>query len=204
MREVALYKFCGNFMQDGKWSEPEIGFRGEFIAFRDGTIYGYCDELYDTEDEYKKRFIVGRFIQDGISFAKLSNSSAILPIIYSCRELKSPKEGLAENALWQSFMIVEPIFFCWGEELEIVLTEDPNPAKLSVERVRYSEKREMKIRRRTLECNLDYCVNEILFNNPEICKFLKEVKETEEDEVYMDEEDRPLWPWPFKESFAIN
>ena len=52
MKKVALYSFSGNFKQSEKWGDPDPGFRGEFIAKRDGSILGYCDELYDTEKEF--------------------------------------------------------------------------------------------------------------------------------------------------------
>jgi hypothetical protein len=182
MKEAVLYKFYGNFIQGGRWSKPEIGFSGEFIANEDGVIHGYCDELYDTKDEYKKRFIVGRLIKNGISFAKLTNSSDILPLIYSSKNLfanEEAKEDIDENALWQPFTFMDPIMVALlqgkretPKEVYVVLLGDPEPAKLTVEKIQYSKGKEEKIRERLAECNKDLIINNELFAHPEICKFL--------------------------------
>lgn len=190
MEKVALYSFSGNYRSNGKWSEPEIGFRGEFIAHRDGRIFGYCDELYDTEEEFKKRFIAGRFLLDGISFFKLSNSRKIAPILYSSVNLDDKNE---ENALWAPVgLSMDFLSFlgmaagCCTQDYEVL--DDAQMAKLVVERIEYSEDKEAEINQRLEEFDTDYGINRRLRDRAEFCKFLK-LSDDDEDEVREPEEE---------------
>ena len=176
MKKVALYSFTGNFCQNGRWSEPEIGFRGEFIARRDGTIIGYCDELYNTEEPFKKRFIVGRFLDDGISFLKLTNSRVIAPILYSSRDIDENTD-----ALWAPVGLSEinPLAMLIGASVglpsvSIDILDTPNPAKLTITELEYSEEHEDKIRKRFDELDTKKFPNRLLADRPDLCKFLVE------------------------------
>lgn len=184
MKKVALYSFTGNFCQNGSWSEPEIGFRGEFIARRDGTIIGYCDELYNTEESFKKRFIVGRFLDDGISFLKLTNSRVIAPILYSSRDIDENTDalwapvGLSEiNPL---AMLIDASVGLSSASIDILDT--PNPAKLTVTELEYSEEHEDKIRKRFDELNTKKFPNRRLADRPDLCKFLVEHDDDDDDD----------------------
>ena len=184
MKKLALYSFTGNFCQNGSWSEPEIGFRGEFIARRDGTIIGYCDELYNTEESFKKRFIVGRFLDDGISFLKLTNSRVIAPILYSSRDIDENTDalwapvGLSEiNPL---AMLIDASVGLSSASIDILDT--PNPAKLTVTELEYSEEHEDKIRKRFDELNTKKFPNRRLADRPDLCKFLVEHDDDDDDD----------------------
>lgn len=188
MKKVALYSFTGNFCQNGSWSEPEIGFRGEFIARRDGTIIGYCDELYNTEESFKKRFIVGRFLDDGISFLKLTNSRVIAPILYSSRDIDENTD-----ALWAPVGLSEinPLAMLIGASVgispaSINVLDTPSPASLTVTELEYSEEHEDKIRERFDELDTDKFPNGVLADHPELCKFLVEHDDDDDEE---DEDD---------------
>ena len=183
MEKVALYTIDGSFMQNGKWSEPDPGFYGEFIANRDGTIFGYCDELYDTEEGFKKRFIVGRFLDNGISFFKLSNSRVLSPLLYSSVDLDVDDD---EGTLWAPVIPSTDFMSLLGAAigccpLDVDVVDRPSLAKLKVEKVEYSEEREAKIRERFDELDLKNHINRIFKNNPQQCKFLKLVKEEDEE-----------------------
>ena len=190
MEKVVLYKFSGNFKQGEKWSKQDPSFRGEFIAKRDGRILGYCDELYDTEEEFKQRFIAGRFLVDGISFLKLSNSKKITPLLYSATNLDDDSK---ENALWAPVSLSTDLVSMLGVALgycplEFDVLDDPCPAQIIVERIEYSEEKEAEINKRLESFDESYQNNLILREHPEMCKFLK-VSEDEEDECPEDSED---------------
>lgn len=185
MKKVALYSFSGNFKQSEKWGDPDPSFRGEFIAKRDGSILGYCDELYDTEKEFKQRFITGRFLADGISFFKLSNSKKITPLLYSAEDLDDDSK---ENALWAPVSLSTDLMSLFGAalgcySLELDILDNPCPAQIIVEEIEYSEEKEAEINKRLEDFDESYQANLMLKNHPEICRFLKVEDEDEEEET---------------------
>lgn len=83
-----IFKIKGNFEQNGEWSTPDPGFEGKIVVDDEGTLFGWCDELYEMPSEATKedkvRYLVGVYNKgdNQIKFYKLSNDRMQVPLLY--------------------------------------------------------------------------------------------------------------------------
>ena len=97
-----IFNISGNFMQFGKWSEPDPSFSGKIVVNEEGEFYGFCEELYSSNmsDNNRIRYIAGAFAENGrngrqgIAFYKMSNDSKQAPLMYVTPDLMVPESGL--------------------------------------------------------------------------------------------------------------
>ena len=97
-----IFNISGNFMQFGKWSEPDPSFSGKIVVNEEDEFYGFCKELYSSNmsDNNRIRYIAGAFAkngcngQQGIAFYKMSNDSKQAPLMYVTPDLTDPESGL--------------------------------------------------------------------------------------------------------------
>ena len=96
-----IFSISGNFMQFGRWSEPDPSFSGKIVVNEDDEFYGFCDELYSSNmsDVNRIRYIAGAFAENGynrqrgIAFYKMSNDSEQAPLMYATPDLTVPESG---------------------------------------------------------------------------------------------------------------
>ncbi len=96
-----IFNISGNFMQFGKWSEPDPSFSGQIVVNEKDEFYGFCDELYSSNmsDVNRIRYIAGAFAENGhngqrgIAFFKMSNDSERAPLMYVTPDLMAPESG---------------------------------------------------------------------------------------------------------------
>ena len=97
-----IFNISGNFMQFGKWSEPDPSFSGKIVVNEEDEFYGFCEELYSSNmsDDNRIRYIAGAFAENGrngqrgIAFFKMSNDSKQAPLMYVTPDLMVPESGL--------------------------------------------------------------------------------------------------------------
>ncbi len=96
-----IFNISGNFMQFGKWSEPDPSFSGKIVVNEEDEFYGFCEELYSSNmsDKNHIRYIAGAFAKNGrngrqgIAFYKMSNDSKQAPLMYVTPDLTVPESG---------------------------------------------------------------------------------------------------------------
>ncbi len=140
-----IFSISGNFMQNGRWSEPNPSFKGKIVVADDGGFRGYCDELYecDMSDINKTRFIVGvlatnrRRNAEGIMFYKLSNDPVQAPLLYIMQDLSDSNSG------------------SWSAPGHIGLFVRQGEANITLEKEDYSEEEEDRIHAKFTELDKD-------------------------------------------------
>ncbi|MBR3233327.1 hypothetical protein IKG12_00480 [Candidatus Saccharibacteria bacterium] len=128
-----IFKISGNFVQNGKWAQPDPSFAGEIAVDDDNTFHGYCNELYngDAPDIDKTRYLAGKIATNSktgkecIAFLKLSNFIEQAPLAYSAS---------GEEGVWGAFAP-------WSTNC--ILDEE---ARVKIEEVAYSLKDEQRIK----------------------------------------------------------
>ncbi len=128
-----IFKISGNFVQNGKWAQPDPSFTGEIVVDDDNTFHGYCNELYDgdTPDLNKTRYLAGTIATNSktgkecIAFLKLSNFIEQAPLVYSAS---------GEEGVWGAFAP-------WGTNYFML-----DKARVKIEEVAYSLKDEQRIK----------------------------------------------------------
>ena len=131
-----IFKISGNFMQYGKWAEPDPSFSGKIVVDKDDEFYGFCEELYDKtgSDINRTRYLAGAFAKNGrngqlgIAFYKMSNDSRQSPLMYVIPDLANPKSGS-----WAALSF----FGCFDKQ---------GRAKIVIEEEEYSEEEEVRIK----------------------------------------------------------
>ena len=97
-----IFSISGNFMQRGKWAEPDPSFSGKIVVDENDEFYGFCEELYAStmSDINRIRYLAGAFANNGrdgkrgIAFYKMSNEPMQAPLLYVMPNLEVPKTGL--------------------------------------------------------------------------------------------------------------
>ena len=96
-----IFNISGNFMQFGKWSEPDPSFSGKIVVNEESEFYGFCEELYSSNmsDVNRIRYIAGAFAENGrngyrgIAFYKMSNDPKQAPLMHVTPDLMVPESG---------------------------------------------------------------------------------------------------------------
>lgn len=108
-----IFKISGNYMQDGKWAEPDPSFEGKIVVKEDGEFVGYCNELYAealNDPGCEIRYLTGVLDSNeqsghyGIAFYKMCNNSKPGTIMYCQFDLMNPKTGSWAGLLFGRFM----------------------------------------------------------------------------------------------------
>lgn len=137
-----IFKISGNFMQYGKWSEPDPSFVGEIVV-EDEKLQGYCNELYEhgeMSEVNKVRYLVGALTNNGKNgnlgaiFFKLSNDTKQSPLRYVVYDLTNPAGGF-----WEAMRVMVP-----GTNLLRFVQQ--GRAKITIEEQDYSEEKAARIK----------------------------------------------------------
>lgn len=96
-----IFRIFGNFMQYGRWSEPNPSFSGKIVMNDNYEFYGFCDEFYasNMSEANRTRYIAGAFAkngrngQRGIAFYKMSNDLEQAPLMYVVPDLTDQESG---------------------------------------------------------------------------------------------------------------
>ncbi len=155
-----IFKISGNFIQYGKWSEPDPSFAGEIVVDDTNIFCGYCDELYevDVPVNYKTRFIAGAFAPNGrngkigIAFYKMSNNYDIFvdPLMYVIPDLDDVGSGSWATGSFGRFV-------------------QQGKAKVIVEEVTYSEDEANRIKSQFEKIDRSINLNDQLLEQMQCC-----------------------------------
>ncbi|MBR5389597.1 hypothetical protein IK146_03500 [Candidatus Saccharibacteria bacterium] len=142
-----ILSISGNFVQFGRWSEPDPSFSGKIVVNEKDEFFGFCDELYrsDMSDINRIRYIAGAFAPNGrngargIAFYKMSNDPEQSPLMYVVPDLTNPESGS-----WAALSIFG--YFQEQGKSKVIVTEEV-----------YSEEEENRIKAEY--CALDKGIN---------------------------------------------
>ena len=160
-----IFKISGNFVQNGKWVQPDPSFAGEIVVDDDNTFHGYCNELYDTDTPVlnKTRYLAGVIAtnsktgKEGIAFFKLSNYIEQAPLLY----IISGEEGA-----WG-------VIFPWRGDYSMV-----NKARVKIEEVTYDLKDEQRIENKFNELNMNINLHDQLLRPEQMQSFADDLINT--------------------------
>ena len=96
-----IFRISGNFMQFGRWSEPDPSFSGKIVVNEENEFCGFCEELHHSNvlDVDRIRYIAGAFAENGrngrrgVALYKMSNDPEQSPLMYVVPDLVIPDSG---------------------------------------------------------------------------------------------------------------
>lgn len=155
-----IFRISGNFMQFGKWSEPDPSFSGKIIVNEKDEFIGFCDELYcsNMSEINRIRYIAGAFAENGrngkrgIAFYKMSNDPEQSPLMYVTPDLANQESGS-----WAALSI-----FGYFQE--------QGRSKIAIEEEVYSEEEENRIKSKYQSLNKEVNGNNELLDQVYCCK----------------------------------
>lgn len=155
-----IFIISGNFMQHGRWSEPDPSFVGKIVVDETDNFFGICEELYDCQrlGISRTRYLVGAFAPNGrngrrgIAFYKMSNDPEQVALMYVVPDLTDPSCG------------------SWAALSMFGVFQAQGKARIMVEEEAFSEQEERRIATKYEALNRNLNSNEELIDQIDCCK----------------------------------